>query len=151
MFAIIAWCLFVAAAFIALISYQDRLELRDQLKSAQERSEHWEKEAKALGWKNPFEQVAESLNNTVDQLRKTAEVMEKARLAQAESTAKLKKLAEACKQVTDQMRARRESLAAAKRQHDGRAEARPADSKTAPRTTAGVRVVPSIIPSKLLN
>ena len=119
MFTVIGWCLCAAAAIGALVLYLDRLDLRDQLKWAREDAERWEKEAKALGWKNPFEEVAESLNKTVDQLRKVAEVMARTRAVQAETTAKLKKLAETCKEVNARMRSQNEALADAKRKLDG--------------------------------
>jgi len=162
MFFIIGWVLCAVFVIAALVLYMDRLELQDQLKYARERSENWEKEAKALGWKSDFEKITDSLNNSVDQLNKTVEVMKRTCALQKETTAKWKKLAETCKEVSARMRAQNESLALARQKLEGLGRPRSADPKpevppaaVAPRTVSDGDVLAGDIgwdiPPKLPN
>ena len=111
------YALFAFAVLAMLVMtwlFCERDDLRSKLKYAEERAERWEKEARNLGWKNPFEAIIDLLKGADQALKKTVEVMRRTTETQNANTEKLKALNENLRETNENLRKQDEYLADAR-------------------------------------
>lgn len=125
----------LAVAVVALIF--QRSDLRRDLQWSREDAERWREEAVKRGWKNPFDECLDALNDGVAKLQAAAAVMRRASDIQRRNTAKLQEVNSAmqktnaglCRQKAALEKAAGQlgrSAAAARRSPDTRPEQDPA-------------------------
>ncbi len=88
-------------------------DIKWRLRSAEHDAAFWEREAKRMGWKNPFEELAESLRQSTELLKAAAERLREAGAQQDANTEKLRALNRTMRETAERMKAPNAALKAA--------------------------------------
>ncbi len=88
-------------------------DLKWQLQNARHDAGFWEKEAKRMGWKNPFEELADQLRQSTELLKAAAERMSEANARQNESNERLRAMNRSLREGLDRQRSANAALRAA--------------------------------------
>jgi len=114
----------IAAAILLFLAVWglliQRSDLRLELKWATDESKRWKEEAVRRGWKGPFEECVDALNDCAGKARQACQALEKAAAGQNEVNAKLKRLAEASRQAAGRYARGAEALAGSSAANDDR-------------------------------
>jgi hypothetical protein len=111
--AVVVVCAFFALTCLYL--YSDREDLRWRLKMSEGDARRWREEAIKRGWKNPFEEVAASLEASNAVLKAVADSMRQTAELQKKNTEAVQRINEALKRANGNMRSQLEHLERARR------------------------------------
>jgi len=132
---------FMALAIMFLLL--QRSDLRRDLDRSREETERWRAEAVRRGWKNPFEECLDALNDSVAQLQTSAQAMSRAAEIQKQNSAKLGEIDRAVRATNEGLRRQNAALetAAGHLDRSSRLLSRPAEAPPVRTPDASVQAV----------